>query len=76
LWVAVGLTSKQFSGTYAAAGLSFFFYTLPTVVAPVFVSFVDRVSRRSVYVWTNMALFAWCALLLLPAVHDSRRRST
>jgi MFS family permease len=69
LWLAMGIWVKSLTGSTAAAGLTFFFFTAPTLVAPLSGLVVDRVRRRPLLLATN-ALTAGAVLLLL-LVHGS-----
>lgn len=46
LWLATGIWVKALTGSSGAAGLVFFFFTAPTLLAPVAGYVVDRVDRR------------------------------
>jgi len=58
---------KTLTGSNARAGLTFLFMLLPSLVAPALGVLVDRVRRRPLLVWGNLA----SAVILLPllAVH-------
>ncbi|MGA7987823.1 MAG: MFS transporter [Candidatus Dormiibacterota bacterium] len=64
LWLAAGIWVKTLTGSNAAAGLVFFAFSLPTVIAPAIGMLVDRVKKRPLLVTTDLALGA-CVLLLL-----------
>ncbi|WP_372736766.1 MFS transporter [Nocardioides sp.] len=53
---------KTLTGSNAMAGLTFFFMVLPAIGAPLLGIWVDRLSRRVVLVWGNLA----SALAVLP----------
>jgi MFS family permease len=71
LWLAVGVWVKQLTGSSSAAGLVFFFYTLPYAVAPVAGMLVDRLRRRPLLVGVNFASAVVVLVLLL--VHDDHQ---
>lgn len=68
LWLATGIWVKEMTGSSSAAGLVFFFYTLPYAFAPLGGMLVDRVRRRPLLVWVNAATAVVVLALLL--VHD------
>jgi MFS family permease len=53
---------KTLTGSNAKAGLTFFFMMIPALVAPVLGAGVDRVRRKPLLVWGNLA----SALVVLP----------
>ncbi len=63
LWLATGVWVKSLTGSSAAAGLTFFFFSAPTLLAPVSGLVVDRVSRRRLLVAVNA--FTGVAVLAL-----------
>jgi predicted MFS family arabinose efflux permease len=65
LWLATGIWVKTFTGSASAAGMVFFFYTLPAVFAPLAGLVVDRVRRRPLMVGVNLVSAANVLLLLL-----------
>jgi MFS family permease len=65
----MGIWVKSLTGSNAAAGLTFFFFTAPTLVAPLSGLLVDRVRRRPLLLVTNTLTAA--AVLLLLLVHGS-----
>ncbi len=67
LWLAMGIWVKTMTGSNGAAGLVFFFFTAPTLLAPVAGLIVDRVRRRPLLMVTNAC--AGGAVLLLLMVH-------
>ena len=67
LWLAMGIWVKTMTGSNGAAGLVFFFFTAPTLFAPVAGLIVDRVRRRPLLMVTNAC--AGSAVLLLLMVH-------
>lgn len=68
LWLATGIWVKQMTGSSSAAGMVFFFYTLPYAFSPLSGVVVDRVRRAPLMVGVNLASAA--VVLLLLAVHD------
>ncbi|HET6867064.1 MAG TPA: MFS transporter [Solirubrobacteraceae bacterium] len=69
LWLATGVWVKSLTGSSAAAGLSFFFFSAPTLLAPLSGLVVDRVSRRRVLVAVNA--FTGAVVLALLLVHSA-----
>lgn len=69
LWLAMGIWVKTLTGSNAAAGLTFFFFTAPSLLSPVAGLLADRWRRRRLLIATNAATGA--AVLLLLAVHDA-----
>jgi hypothetical protein len=69
LWLAMGIWVKTLTGSSGAAGLTFFFFALPQLAAPLAGVLVDRLPRRRMLVWTNLAVAA--LVLALLAVHDA-----
>ncbi len=69
LWLAMGIWVKTLTGSNTAAGLTFFFVTAPTLLAPVSGLLVDRVRRRPLLLATNAC--TGCAVLLLLLVHGA-----
>ncbi len=69
MWMVCGIWVKSLTGSNGAAGLVFFFFLAPAVVAPLAGLVVDRVRRRPLLVGLNLA----GALILLPlfAVTDA-----
>jgi MFS family permease len=67
LWLAMGIWVKTMTGSNGAAGLVFFFFTAPTLLAPVSGLIVDRVRRRPLLMVTNACTGG--AVLLLLLVH-------
>lgn len=68
LWLAMGIWVKTLTGSNTQAGLVFFFFTAPALLAPALGLLADRVRRRSLLIATN-ALMAVAVLALL-TVHD------
>ncbi len=69
LWLATGIWVKALTGSSGAAGLVFFFFTAPTLLAPVSGLVVDRVDRRRLLIAVNA--FTGCAVLALLLVQDA-----
>ncbi|GGO21524.1 MFS transporter [Micromonospora parathelypteridis] len=69
MWLACGIWVKTLTGSSAAAGLTFLFFSLPTLLAPLSGLLVDRVRRRPLLVAANLAGALVVAPLLL--VSDS-----
>jgi MFS family permease len=69
LWLATGIWVKSLTGSSAAAGLTFFFFSAPTLLAPVCGLVVDRVSRRRLLIAVNA--FTAAAVLALLLVHGA-----
>jgi MFS family permease len=65
MWLAAGIWVKTLTGSNAAAGLVFFAFSLPSVLAPAAGMLVDRVKKRPLLVTTDLALGASVLLLLL-----------
>ncbi|PZS02378.1 MAG: MFS transporter [Pseudonocardiales bacterium] len=53
LWLAMGIWVRQLTGSNGAAGLVFFFYGVPSLLAPLSGLLVDRVRRRPLLVCTE-----------------------
>jgi MFS family permease len=60
---------KQITGSNGAAGLTFFWMVVPAVFAPAYGALLDRVRRRPMLVWGNLA--SAVAVLPLLLVHDA-----
>ena len=69
LWLAMGIWVKSLTHSNAAAGLTFFFYTAPSVLAPASGLLADRVRRRPLLIAVN--IFTAGAVLLLLLVHSA-----
>jgi MFS family permease len=67
LWLAMGVWVRELTGSNAQAGLVFFFYTAPSLLAPAFGLLADRVKRRNLLLAANTLTAA--AVLALLAVH-------
>lgn len=55
LWLAMGIWVKELTGSSGEAGLTFFFFGLATLLAPLAGLVVDRLRRRPVLIWANVA---------------------
>ena len=62
--IVLSMWVKSLTGSNAAAGMTFFWLVLPSLFAPLFGLFVDRVRRRPLLLWANVAS-AGCVLPLL-----------
>jgi MFS family permease len=69
MWLACGIWVKTLTGSNAAAGLTFFFFTAPALLAPLAGALVDRLPRRPLLVGANLA--GVVVLLPLLAVRDA-----
>jgi MFS family permease len=61
----MGIWVKSLTGSNADAGLTFFFFTAPTLLAPVSGLLADRVRRRPLLLATNLLTGAAVLLLFL-----------
>jgi MFS family permease len=68
LWLAMGIWVKTLTGSNAQAGLVFFFFTAPSLLAPAAGLLVDRVRRRPLLLATNIVTSG--AVLALLAVRS------
>jgi MFS family permease len=68
LWLVAAVWIVQLTGSVALAGLTFFFLTAPSVLAPFAGLLIDRVNRRPLLVTGN--LLSAAVVLLLLMVHD------
>jgi MFS family permease len=64
LWLAMGIWVRTLTGSNAQAGLVFFFFTAPSLLAPALGLLADRVRRRPLLLATN-TLTAGAVLALL-----------
>ena len=71
LWLAMGIWVKTLTGSNAAAGLTFFFFTAPSLLSPAAGLLVDRVRRRPLLIVTNA--LTGSAVLLLFFVHGAQQ---
>src|SRR5689334_16175056 len=62
--IVLSMWVKSLTGSNAAAGMTFFWLVLPSLFAPLLGVVVDRVRRRPLLVWANVAS-AVCVLPLL-----------
>jgi MFS family permease len=65
MWLAAGIWVKTLTGSNAAAGLTFFAFSVPSILAPAAGLLVDRVKKRPLLVTTDLVLGASVLLLLL-----------
>lgn len=65
LWLAMAVWVKTLTNSNGASGLVFFFFTAPTLLAPLSGLIVDRLRRRPVLIVTNALTGAAVLLLLL-----------
>jgi Na+/melibiose symporter-like transporter len=68
LWLAMGIWARALTGSNAQAGLVFFFYTAPALLAPALGLLADRVRRRPLLLAVNVLTAG--AVLALLAVHS------
>jgi MFS family permease len=68
MFIVLGVWAKDLTGSNAAAGLVFFALSLPSLFSPIAGLVVDRLSRRSVMLWTYATEGVVVLSLLL--VHD------
>lgn len=62
LLLVLSMWVKTLTGSNGAAGLTFFWLVIPSLFAPLYGMYVDRVRRRALLVWGNVA----SALMVLP----------
>jgi len=67
LWLAMGIWVKELTGSSGDAGLTFFFFGLGAIGSPLAGLVVDRLRRRPLLIWANIAGAG--AVLALLAVH-------
>lgn len=70
LWLAVGIWTKELTGSNGAAALTFFFYAAPAILAPLYGWVGDLLPKRPTLITANLS--AGVAVLLLTAV-DGRQ---
>ncbi|MGZ4150349.1 MAG: MFS transporter [Actinomycetota bacterium] len=68
MFLALAVWVKDLTGSNAAAGLTFLPFAIPSLFGPALGVFVDRVSRRRLMIWTDLA--AAVVMLGLFTVHD------
>ncbi len=66
--IVLAIWVKELTGSNGAAGLTFFFLAAPALFAPMLGVVVDRLRRRTLLFWGNLASAA--AVLPLLLVHD------
>jgi MFS family permease len=64
MFLAMGIWVKELTGSSAQAGLTFFFFAAATTLAPFAGVVVDRLPRRAVLIWSNLASAAVVLALL------------
>ncbi|MGE5227244.1 MAG: MFS transporter [Planctomycetaceae bacterium] len=69
MFLALAVWVKDLTGSNAAAGLTFLPFAIPSLFGPALGVFVDRVSRRRLMIWTDLAAAA--VMLALFGVHDA-----
>lgn len=69
MWMACAIWVKTLTGSNGAAGLTFFFFLLPAIGAPLAGLVVDRVRRRPLLIALNLA--GMLTLVPLLAVRDA-----
>jgi len=67
--IVLSMWVKSLTGSNAAAGITFFWLALPSLAAPLFGLYVDRVRRRPLLIWGNLA--SAVAVLPLLLVRDA-----
>lgn len=60
--IVLSMWVKSLTGSNTMAGLTFFWVIAPSLIAPLFGMFVDRIRRRTLLIWGNVA----SALVVLP----------
>ena len=63
--IVLAMWVKSLTGSNGAAGMTFFWLVLPSLFAPLFGLFVDRVRRRPLLIWANVASAVGVLPLLL-----------
>ncbi|MFB7372594.1 MFS transporter [Streptomyces sp. NPDC056222] len=64
MWLASGIWVKSLTGSDSLAALTVFALWAPTLVGPLLGTVADRVRRRPLMVWTNLAMAALLPTLL------------
>ncbi len=62
--IVLAMWVKSLTGSNAAAGMTFFWLAIPSLMAPLAGLYVDRVRRKPLLVWSNVA----SGLLVLPLI--------
>lgn len=62
--IVLGIWVKSLTGSNAAAGMTFFWLAIPSLLAPLAGLYVDRVRRKPLLIWSNVA----SGLLVLPLI--------
>jgi MFS family permease len=62
LLLVLSMWVKTLTGSNGAAGLTYFWMVIPSLFAPLYGMYVDRVRRRSLLIWGNVV----SALMVLP----------
>ena len=62
--IVLGMWVKSLTGSNAAAGMTFFWLAIPSLMAPLAGLYIDRVRRKPLLVWSNLA----SGLLVLPLI--------
>lgn len=66
LFLAMGIWTKTLTGSNGAAGLTFFFFVAPSLLAPLAGALVDRLPRRTFLILVNLATgLVVCSLVLV-----------
>jgi Na+/melibiose symporter-like transporter len=65
LFLAMGIWIKTLTGSNGEAGLAFFFFAFPSLLAPLSGVLVDRLPRRPLLIWTNLLTGLVVASLVL-----------
>jgi MFS family permease len=68
--IVLAVWVKELTGSSGAAGLTFFFLAVPALVAPLAGIYVDRVKRRTLLIWGNIASALAVTPLLLVSSRD------
>src|SRR3954447_22517076 len=63
--IVLGIWAKDLTGSNSAAGLVFFVFALASLAAPIGGLVVDRLPKRWLMIWTDVALAGVMCLLLL-----------
>ncbi len=68
--IVLAVWVKDLTGSNGAAGLTFFFLAAPSMLAPLAGMYVDRVKRRTLLIWGNLASALAVTPLLLVSSQD------